>query len=81
MKRKILSLLLLAVSVLCQAQILKPVKWEVTSSELEDGTFLLRATGSFSSPEWQIYDFSTGANATVFRVEGVESISEAGIVS
>lgn len=81
MKRKILSLLLLAVSVLCQAQILKPVKWEVTSSELEDGTFLLRATGSFSSPEWHIYDFSTGANATVFKVEGVENISEAEIVS
>lgn len=81
MKKYLLSLFSLLLCTLLSAQVMQPLSWKLSSEKSEDNTYLLRATGTFISDEWHIYEFGDEFNSTVFKVEGVDCIGEARIVS
>jgi len=68
------------------AQYEQPVTWSVSSKQVEDGVFEIKATGNIQDDSWHIYDlaqYADGPNGTIFTIsgEGIEADGEAKIVS
>jgi len=68
------------------AQAPQPMSWKISEKELDDNVYEVTATGTFSEPEWHIYDmeeYPGGPNGTVFSIEGdnIEALGEPEITS
>ena len=64
MKKVVLSLLLLVVSLTMQAQIKNPVKWTFSAKKISDKTYELHMTASID-PGWHIYTIDHNADIGV----------------
>lgn len=87
-RRAVISLaLLLAVVLPLSAQFSQPVNWKFESEQKGENIYEIRATGTFTTPGWHMYDLTdygqSGPNSTVFTVtgEGVKPLDEPHLLS
>lgn len=81
-----IAILILSATQNAHAQFEQPLKWVVSSVKVADNLYEIKATGTFKTPGWYIYDlrkYDGGPTSTTFFITGcgIQTVSEPEITS